>query len=201
MAGPHWNDLSGLLDIPNLSKEDSNRLSSALTRATAFDQQVSNDPAVDIAVRKMKLDYIKDNLLPEPFRAQAASAISNYVSHQVGDLDQMTSLLTQRTLEIARSTGHGGQAQSIEQELSALGQGMASSQQYLNRMLGVTQNQDYSSPAQADLSSSRVIAGITSMMQEAVGRWPREQETGHAQVDGQVARIRNNWSDFVASVR
>jgi hypothetical protein len=200
-AVPHWNDVSGLLAIPGLSKEDSTRLSGALAQATAVDQQVSNDPAVDITVRKMKLDYIKDNLIPEPFRAQAGSAISNYISHQVADLDQMSSLLTQRSLEVARSTGHTAQAQSLEQELSAQSQGTGSSQQYLNRMLSVTRNRQYGSPAQADSASSQVITGMKSIMLEAVGRWPREQESGRAAVNNQVARIANDWSDFVASAR
>jgi hypothetical protein len=201
MADPHWNDVSGLLALPGLSTEDSKRLSGALAQATAVDQQVSNDPAVDIAVRKMKLDYIRDNLVPEPFRAQADSAISTYVSHRVADLDQMTSLLTQRSLEVARSTGHTVQAQSLEKELSAQSQGTAPSQQYLNHMLGVTRNQQYSSPAQADSTSTQVIAGIRAIMLEAVGRWPREQESGRAAVDQQIGRIEKNWRSFVASVR
>jgi hypothetical protein len=201
IAAPHWNDVSGLLAIPGLSTEDSNRMSSALAQATAIDQQLTNDPAVDITVRKMKLDYIRDNLVPAPFRAQADSAISNYVSHQVADLDQMTGMLTQHTLDVARSTGHTVQAQSLEKELSAQSQGTASSQQYLNRMLGVTRDQQYSSPAQADSASSQVIAGIKSIMLEAVARWPREKESGRAAVDIQVGRIEKNWSNFVASVR
>jgi hypothetical protein len=198
---PHWNDVSGLLAIPGLSSEDSNRLSSALAQATAIDQQGSNDPAVDITVRKMKLDYIRDNLVPEPFRAQAAAAIDSYISHQVADLDQLSGLLTQHSLEIARSTGHTEQAGALEQELSAQRKGSAPSQQYPDRMLGVTREGHYSSPAQADSTSRRAIAGIRSILIEAVGRWPRDQQSGLAAVDSQLGRIETNWSSFVASLR
>jgi hypothetical protein len=201
MAVPHWNDVSSLLAIPGLGAEKSHRLSAALAQATVIDQQVSNDPAVDIAVRKMKLDYIRDNLMPEAFRAQAEAAISAYISHQVADLDQLSSIVTQHGLEVARASAHTAQAQSLEQELSAQRQGNAPSQQYLGRMLGATRNRQYSSPAQADLNSRQAIDGMKSLMLETIARWPRDQQNGISAVDSQVARIEQDWSSFVASLR
>lgn len=195
---PYLSDFSELLSSPALTDEDRSRLSNALNLASAFDQNVSNDPAVDLAMRKMKLDYARDNLVPAELRAQADTAISMYLSHRTADLDQMSRTLTQKALEIARSTGHDAQAQSLQKELAAYGSGTASSQQHVEQMLNLVDGRQYGTPEQARSSAAANFSAIKNALLDAVSLWPREQARGVQAVNQQMSRLQGNWTDFLA---
>jgi hypothetical protein len=200
LGSPNWGDFNDLLSAPELSSDDRGRIAEAVQQATGYGNQVSNDPAVDLAVRKMKLDYIRDNMLPASLQQQADAAISAYVGHTGADVDRMSAQLDAMALDIARKTGHADRAQALQQDVAGYGTGKASSQQYRDAMLGLVQGKRYDTPEQADASAASSFAAIRKALLDNVAAWPREQARGAAAVDVQLQQIQAGWSSFIAQV-
>jgi hypothetical protein len=195
---PHAADFDELLSAPGLSAEARGQIADAVQRVTGYGSQVSNDPAVDLTVRKMKLDYIRDNLVPESLRPQADAAIASYVSHTGADVDQMSAKLDAMALDIARQTGRDDRAQALQRDVAGYASGAASSQQYRTAMLALVDGKRYDSPQQASVSSASSFAAIRKALLENVATWPREQKSGAAAVDLQLKQVQADWARFVA---
>jgi hypothetical protein len=197
---PHAADFDELLSAPGLSDEARAQIADAVQRATGYGSQVSNDPAVDLAVHKMKLDYIRDNLVPESLRPQADAAIASYVSHTGADVDQMSAKLDAMALDIARQTGRDDRAQAMQRDVDGYASGTASSQQYRNAMLALVDGRRYDSPEQASASAASSFAAIRKALLDNMATWTREQKNGAAAVDLQLTHVQVNWARFVAQL-
>jgi hypothetical protein len=74
VADPNASALKKVLWSSNISDEELGRINQAIDAATPVASRLSNDPAVELTLRKMKLDYIRDALVPESLRDQAGQA-------------------------------------------------------------------------------------------------------------------------------
>jgi hypothetical protein len=186
LADPHTSALKSLLWASDLGDEDLGRVNQAIDAATPTTSRVASDPAIELALRKMKLDYIRDTMVPEALRPDAGRAIANFVSGTRLDNDRIATRLAEYAAQQSAASGAPGAG--------------APSQPHASELLAQVADNRYRTRQEAGDSFERSIAAIESALLAQVASWPRDQERGRAGVYNQVAAIRSDWARFIESV-
>lgn len=199
LADPNTAGLKSVLWSSDISDADLGHINGAIDAATPAGSQLSNDPAVELTLRKMKLDYIRDALVPEGLHAQADQAIAGYVSGTRLDADRISMRLTQYAIQQSAASGPAGESQRQAAELKAWASGTAAPQQRTSELLGLVADNHYRTRQEASASFEQSITDIQSAMLARVASWPRDQDRGRAEVYTRIAAIRSDWTRFVES--
>jgi hypothetical protein len=199
LTDPNTGALKSVLWSSDISDEDLGRINGAIDAATPVASRLSNDPALELTLRKMKLDYIRDALVPEGLHAQADQAIAGYVSGTRLDADRISMRLTQYAIQQSAASGPAGESQRQAVELKAWASGTAAPQQRTSELLGLVADNHYRTRQEASASFEQSITDIQSAMLARVASWPRDQDRGRAEVYTRIAAIRSDWTRFVES--
>jgi hypothetical protein len=199
LTDPNTGALKSVLWSSDISDEDLGRINGAIDAATPVASRLSNDPALELTLRKMKLDYIRDALVPEGLHAQADQAIAGYVSGTRLDADRISMRLTQYAIQQSAASGPAGESQRQAAELKAWASGTAAPQQRTSELLGLVADNHYRTRQEASASFEQSITDIQSAMLARVASWPRDQDRGRAEVYTRIAAIRSDWTRFVES--
>ena len=191
----HWQDLSPMTQLEGLSADECAQIHIALSEAISSGLQSYDDTtgAVDIALKKAKLNYVKERLIPEEYRDQAEESISKYISHLVEDRDKLASDLSERSAEIARTYNHT----NLDYKLVEIQKGTARRQQEMNKMLNLTDTIRYDSPDAFSSSTEKMFSIMKDTMLNTIKSWKSNNQEGKAYIDGQEQRLRENWNRFV----
>lgn len=193
----HWDDLSSLTHLEGLSAAESAQINKALSEAISSGLQSYDDTAgaVEIALKKAKLNYVKDRLIPERYRDQAEEKISKYISHLVEDRDKLALSLSESSEEIARAYNHT----TLDQQLMDIQKGTSRRRQEINQMLALTDKVQFTSPEAFSSSTEEMFSVMKDTMLNSIKSWKTNNQEGKAYIEGQAQRLRENWNHFVDS--
>lgn len=191
----HWQDLSPLTHLKGLSAAESAQIHIALSEAISSVLQSYDDTtgAVDIALKKAKLNYVKEHLIPERYRDQAEKTITNYISHLVEDRDKLAADLSERSVEIAQTYNH----KTLDQELMNIQKGTARRLQEMNQMLNLTDRVQYDSLEAFSASTEKMFSIMKDTMLNTIKGWKSNNQEGTVYMEAQAQRLRENWNHFV----
>lgn len=179
--------------------ENARAVEDAVYAAISSPLQQWNDStqAADIASQRMKLDAIKEQLLPEESRAHAGEVIDRYIGGLVEQRDRFATQLFEQSKALQLSLGNTAGAADTDEILRQLAQGNYKSQQEMAQALNVAGSLDFSSKESLGRTSNAAFAALRDMVQASMPGMPAQHA---AHWTDQVESLRQNWQSFEQSL-
>lgn len=193
-------DFTALYNLEGLSESERAHIRYAISDALSAPKglNVSNDTTDSslIAYKKVNLDFVKETLIPERYRARAEGIIDTYMTNIQNDPNSMLSSLYRSAAKTMKDFDEAV-SQEFEQEATQIFQGTRRIQKDTSEFLGYSEQIQYGSPDLLRATFEEWFTHVLDTLKHPIQSWPRDQRAGYAYVEQQLASFREDWNDFI----